>query len=67
MNRYFIPEEGRRDYPRRSYARIDQIEPVANLAKRVDAGGGGEDGKAADPEEGEQQSRANPEMPSAMF
>jgi hypothetical protein len=28
MNRYFIPEEGRRDFPRRSFARIDQIEPI---------------------------------------
>ena len=45
------------------HAGIDQLEPVANLAKRVDAGRGGEDGKAADPEEREQQSRANPEMP----
>ncbi|WP_378948909.1 hypothetical protein [Paracoccus sp. R86501] len=27
MNRYFIPGEGRRDFPRRSYAKLDQIEP----------------------------------------
>jgi hypothetical protein len=27
MNQYFIPGEGRRDYPRRSYAKLDQIEP----------------------------------------
>lgn len=27
MNRYFIPGEGRREYPRSSYARLDQIEP----------------------------------------
>ncbi|QCX51607.1 metallo-hydrolase/oxidoreductase [Ralstonia pseudosolanacearum] len=28
MNRYFIPGEGRRGYPRRAYARIDEIEPI---------------------------------------
>lgn len=28
MNRYFIPGEGPRDFPRRSYARIDQVEPI---------------------------------------
>jgi hypothetical protein len=49
------------------HAGIHQIEPVANLAKRVDAGRSGKDGKAADPEEGEQQSRANPEMPNPRF
>lgn len=27
MNRYFIPGEGRGDFPRRSYAKLDQIEP----------------------------------------
>lgn len=27
MNRYFIPGEGRRDFPRRGYAKLDQIEP----------------------------------------
>ena len=28
MNRHFIPNEGLRDYPRRSFARIDQVEPI---------------------------------------
>jgi beta-lactamase superfamily II metal-dependent hydrolase len=27
MNRYFIQGEGRRDFPKRSYAKLDQIEP----------------------------------------
>ncbi len=27
VNRFFIPEEGRKDYPRRSYGKLDQIEP----------------------------------------
>jgi len=40
------------------HAGIDQLEPIAHLAKRVDASGGGQHSEAADPEECEQQSPA---------
>ena len=40
---------------------IDQLEPLADLAERVDAGGGGHDGEGADPEEREQQPPAHSE------
>ena len=46
------------------HAGIDQLEPIADLAKRVDAGCGGQHGEAADPEEGEQQPRAYSEIPA---
>jgi hypothetical protein len=43
---------------------IDQLEPIADLAKRVDARGRGQYGEAADPEECEQQPRAHSEIPT---
>ena len=46
-----------RDFERADHLRhagIDQFEAIADLAKGVDAGGGGEHGEGADPEEREQ-------------
>ena len=40
-----------------------QLEPVADLAKRVDPRGGGKYGEGTDHEEGEQQPRANSKIP----
>ena len=45
------------------HAGIDQLEPFADLAKCVDARGRGQNGEGADPEECEQQPRANSEIP----
>lgn len=33
MNRFFHPEEGRRGFPSRSYARLDDLEPVAQTGE----------------------------------
>ncbi|RZF64321.1 metallo-hydrolase/oxidoreductase [Sphingomonas populi] len=36
MNRFFIPGEGRRDFPKRSYAKLDQVEPPnAEEARKI--------------------------------
>ena len=44
-----------------------RFEPVADLAESIDAGGGGKNGKGADPEEGEQQPPADAEIPAPEF
>ncbi|HKF08739.1 MAG TPA: hypothetical protein VKB89_08465 [Xanthobacteraceae bacterium] len=44
------------------HAGIDHLQPIADLAKRVDARGRGQHSEAADAEEGEQQARANSEI-----
>ena len=46
------------------HAGIDQLEPIADLAKRIDAGGRSQYGEGADPEECEQQPRAHSEIPA---
>ena len=45
-------------------AGIDQLEPLADLAKRVDAGRRGQHREGADPEECEQQPRPHSEIPA---
>ena len=45
------------------HAGIDQLEPIADLAKCIDAGRRGQDGEAADREECEQQPRTHSDSP----
>ena len=46
-------------------ARLDDVEPVANLPEGVDSGCGSQHGEGADAEEREQQPRAHSEIPSS--
>jgi hypothetical protein len=46
------------------HAGIDQLEPIADLVKCIDAGGRGQHGEGADPEECEQQPCADAKSPT---